>query len=185
MKQNIRTGIALTVTILALGLIFLPMIFDPQDSVQPQLPSRIPPPPPVPVLPQPEQSRPVILSNTPGINVPEEARAVEDARTENDPNEVTNAWREIPILDERGLPRGWSLRMGLFPGGDEAQEMLSQLLEAGYRAYIREQQTGPGSLRAVLVGPWLGRDTARNYQDRLAQEFGITGVILPFELQRF
>jgi len=180
LKQNIRTGIALTVTILALGLIFLPMIFDPQDTAAPQLPSRIPPPPSVPVLPEPEQSRPVILSNTPAINVPEEARAVEDARTEDE-----DRWREIPILDERGLPRGWSLRMGLFPGDDEAQQLLSQLLEAGYRAYIREQQSEPDSLRAVLVGPWLGRDTARDYQDRLTQEFGITGVILPFELQRF
>ncbi|MDE0507487.1 MAG: SPOR domain-containing protein [Gammaproteobacteria bacterium] len=180
MKQNVRTGIALTVTILALGLIFLPMIFDPQDTAAPQLPSRIPPPPSVPVLPEPEQSRPVILSNTPAINVPEEARAVEDARTE-----AADGWREIPILDERGLPRGWSLRMGLFPGDDEAQQLLSQLLEAGYRAYIREQQTGPDSLRAVLVGPWLGRDTAQDYQDRLAREFGITGVILPFELRRF
>lgn len=181
MKQNIRTGIAFTVLILALGLIFLPMIFDPQGTVQPQLPSRIPLPPSVPVLPEPVQSRPVILSGTPAINVPEEARAVEAPRTED----TADSWREIPILDERGLPRGWSLRMGLFPGEAEARQLLSQLLEAGYRAYIREQRTGPDSLQSVLVGPWLGRDTAQDYQDRLAQEFGITGVILPFELQRF
>ena len=185
MKQNTRTGIALTVLILALGLIFLPMIFDPRDTVQPQLPSRIPPPPSVPVLPEPVQSRPVILSNTPAINVPAEARAVEDARGGDASNEAANVWREMPILDERGLPRGWSLRMGLFPGDDEAQQLLSQLLEAGYRAYVREQRTGAGSTRAVLVGPWLGRDTARDYQDRLTRELGITGVILPFELQRF
>ena len=181
MKQNIRTGIALTVTILALRLIFLPMIFGPQDTIQPQLPGRIPPPPPVPALPEPVQSRPVILSGTPAINVPAEARAVEDARTAD----AADSWREIPILDERGLPRGWALRMGLFRGDDEAQQLLSRLLEAGYRAYVREQRDGSDSLQAVLVGPWLGRDTAGDYQDRLAQEFGITGVILPFELQRF
>ena len=181
MKRNIQTGVALAVTVLALGLIFLPMIFDPRDTIQPQLPSRIPPPPSVPVPPEPVQSRPVILSGTPAIDVPAEARAVEDARTAD----AADSWREIPILDERGLPRGWSLRMGLFPGDDEARQLLSRLLEAGYRAYIREQRDGPDSSRAVLVGPWLGRDTAGDYQDRLAREFGITGVILPFELQRF
>ncbi len=185
MKRNIQNGIGLTVLILALGLIFLPMIFDPRDTVQPQLPSRIPPPPPVPVLPEPVQSRPVILSSTPAINIPEEARAVEDARTGDAVNEVASVWREIPILDERGLPRGWSLRVGLFPGEDEAQQLLTRLREAGYRAYIREQRAGAGSTLAVLVGPWLGRDTARDYQDRLAREFGIAGVILPFELRRF
>ena len=181
MRQNIRTGIGLTVLILALGLIFLPMIFGPQDTVQPQLPGRIAPRPSVPVLPEPVQSRPVILSGTPEINVPAEERAVEAHRTED----AADNWREIPVLDERGLPRGWSLRMGLFPGDDEARQLSSRLQEAGYRAYIREQESGPGTLRAVLVGPWLGRDMARDYQDRLAQEFGITGVILPFELQRF
>ncbi len=181
MKQSIRRGIFFTVFVVALGLIFLPIIFDAEDTVQPQLPSRIPSPPVVPVLPEPVQSRPVILANTPAINVPAEAREVENARGGN----AVDGWREIPILDERGLPRGWSLRLGLFADAEEARQLLAQLLQAGYRAYIREQQTGPGPLNAVLVGPWLGRDTAQEYQGRLAREFGITGVILPFELQRF
>ena len=181
MKQSTQTGIALTVVILALGLIFLPMMLDPRDAAQPRLPSRIPPPPSVPVLPQPAQSRPVILSNTPAINLPGEARAVEDARTGDD----ADGWREIPILDERGLPRGWSLRVGLFPGEDEARQLLARLLAAGYRAYIREQRGGPDAPLAVLIGPWLGRDTALEQQARLAEEFGLAGVILPFELRRF
>lgn len=179
MKQSIRRGIVFTVVILALGLIFLPIFFDGQGTSLPQLPSRIPPPPEVPVLPEPVQSRPVILSSTPAINLSGETRNVEDART----GAAGDGWREIPILDERGLPRGWSLRLGLFADEEEAKQLLSQLLQAGYRAYVREQQADPGPLSAVLVGPWLGHDTARDYQARLEQEFGITGVILPFELQ--
>ena len=181
MKQIIRRGVLPAVVILALGLIFLPMIFDRRDSIQPQLPGRIPPPPSVPVLPEPVQSRPVILADTPAINVPADQRAVEEARTED----AADSWREIPILDERGLPQGWSLRLGLFAGEDEARQLLMQLREAGYRAYIRRQQNGQSPRQAVLVGPWLGRDTAREYQSRLENEFGIVGVILPFELQRF
>ena len=181
MKQTTRQAIVFTVVLLALGLIFLPMIYDGPDITQPQLPSRIPPPPVVPVLSEPVQSRPVILANTPAIDVPQEIRNVENART----GQEGDGWREIPILDDRGLPRGWSLRLGVFADAEEARQLLSELLQAGYRAYIREQQTGPGPLSAVLVGPWLGRDTARDYQARLAQQFGITGVILPFELQRF
>ncbi len=181
MKQIIRRGVLSAVVILALALIFLPMIFDRQDSIQPQLPSRIPSPPSIPVLPEPVQSRPVILADTPAIIVPADQRAVEEARTENG----ADNWLEIPILDDRGLPRGWSLRLGLFASEEEARRLLTQLREAGYRAYIRQQQAGPGPLQAVLVGPWLGRDTARDYQSRLEDEFGITGVILPFELRRF
>ncbi len=181
MKPDIKRSIVLAVLMLALGLIFLPMMLDPRDAAQPQLPSRIPPPPAVPVLPEPAQSRPVILADTPALDVPAEARVAEEARVEDSAAD----WREIPLLDERGLPRGWSLRLGLFADEDEAHRLLSQLLEAGYRAYIREQQAGPDLMRAVLVGPWLGRDAAQDYRARLAREFGVSGVILPFELQRF
>ncbi len=167
-------GIALA----ALALIFLPMIFDTPDAPQPRLQSRIPPPPTVPQLPEPVQSRPVILANTPAINVPADARAVEEAAGVDG----AAGWRELPILDERGLPRGWSLRVGVFAREAEARLLLERLLEAGYRAYIRPLQPDPGTPRTVLVGPWLGRDTAREYQDRLARELDINGVILPFAL---
>ncbi|MCG8414940.1 MAG: hypothetical protein MI746_12040, partial [Pseudomonadales bacterium] len=53
-----------TVVLLALALIFLPIIFDGQGSYQTPLSSRIPDPPQVAVLPEPVQTRPVIIADS-------------------------------------------------------------------------------------------------------------------------
>ena len=172
MKQHIRWISILTVFLLALGLIFLPMIFDTPQTEQAPLQSRIPPPPTVPALPEPVQSRPVILADTPAIIVPAEERAVADP---------AEPWREVPILDERGLPQGWSLQLGLFTG-PEARQLLDELMAAGYRAYIRQQPAGEPA-NAVLIGPWLTRESALEYQARLSEELNLTADIVPYELQ--
>ena len=175
MKQYLGRIIVLAVFILALGLIFLPMTYDAPEVAQPPLLSRIPPPPEVPELPEPVQSRPVILSDTPAIQVPAGERAVAQPR---------EAWREISTLDERGLPQGWSLGLGSFPE-NQAQQLLSQLMAAGFRAYLRVQESDPEPLHTVLVGPWLVQENARENQARLAQELGLTATIVPYALQEF
>ena len=50
--------------LLALALIFLPIIFDGEGSYQTTISSRIPDPPEIAVMPEPVQSRPVILSDS-------------------------------------------------------------------------------------------------------------------------
>ncbi len=176
MKQFFRRIVIPAVFLLALGLIFLPMIFDGEEPAQAPLTSRIPVPPAVPELAEPVQTRPVILADTPAINVPEEQRAVADP---------AQPWREIPRLDEQGLPRGWGLRLGQFSDAEQAEQMLERLLAAGYRAYIRRQQAESGALSLVLAGPWLARETALGYQAALAEELGISGAIVPYELPGF
>ncbi len=50
--------------LLALALIFLPMIFDGEGSYRPPLNSRIPDPPEIERMPEPVQTRPVIIADT-------------------------------------------------------------------------------------------------------------------------
>ncbi len=188
MKQLIKRTVIATVFLLALGLIFLPMIFDAPETRQPRLQSRIPPPPAVPVLPEPVQTRPLIIADTPAVIVPAEDRSVADP---------AEPWRELPILDEQGLPRGWSLRLGVF-AEPEARQLLDELTAAGYRGYIREQPfiestaaagANEAARSAVLVGPWLTRQTALDYQARLSADLagdpGLAATIVPYELRSF
>ena len=75
MNQGAKQRIVGTVVLLALALIFLPIIFDGEGSYQAPVSSRIPDTPIISILPEPTQSRPVIIGNVETIE-PEVAATV-------------------------------------------------------------------------------------------------------------
>ena len=212
MQQNTKQRIVGTVVLLACCLIFLPIVFDGKGSYEPALTSRIPDPPQITILPEPQQTRPVIIadSDVPAVALPEidadqpasatnqtsnsdsekaltvareEATAAGPDATESVPA-FTRQDETLPQLGEDGLPSGWSVRLGLFSNADNAAILLERLQEAGYRAYMREIESDEGRLRGVFVGPWLDRQLSADYQSSLQEEFQLAGIVVPYEMER-
>lgn len=71
MNQGTKQRIVGTVVLLALALIFLPIIFDGQGSYQAPLASRIPEQPVISILPDPTPVRPVLAIDNPPAEVAE------------------------------------------------------------------------------------------------------------------
>ena len=210
MQQNTKQRIVGTVVLLACCLIFLPIVFDGAGSYEPALTSRIPDPPQITILPEPQQTRPVIIadSDVPAVPPPEteadqpaSAEQISDSDAEiasTIAQETTAAGLEVsesvpaytrqdetlPQLGEDGLPSGWSVRLGLFSNADNAAILLERLQEAGYRAYMREIESDEGLLRGVFVGPWLDRQLSAGYQSSLQEEFQLAGIVVPYEMER-
>ena len=202
-----------TVVLLALALIFLPIIFDGEGSYQTTISSRIPAAPNVTVLPEPTQLRPVILADSDGPDeqvptlLPEQDSAqvggtvapqeTGTSALDNEPvaatavdpvevalNTITDSTRLGSVLDENGLPQGWSVRLGSFSNADNANALLDRLQEAGYRAYSRIIPVEQGDLTGVFVGPWLDRQTSNGYQQSLQDEFQLAGIVVPYEVEQ-
>ena len=210
MQQNTKQRIVGTVVLLACCLIFLPIVFDGEGSYEPALTSRIPDPTQITILPEPQQTRPVIIadSDVPAVPPPEteadqpaSAEQISDSDAEiasTIAQETTAAGPEVsesvpaytrqdetlPQLGEDGLPSGWSVRLGLFSNADNAAILLERLQEAGYRAYMREIESDEGLLRGVFVGPWLDRQLSAGYQSSLQEEFQLAGIVVPYEMER-
>lgn len=210
MQQNTKQRIVGTVVLLACCLIFLPIVFDGEGSYEPALTSRIPDPPQITILPEPQQTRPVIIadSDVPAVPPPEteadqpaSAEQISDSDAEiasTIAQETTAAGPEVsesvpaytrqdetlPQLGEDGLPSGWSVRLGLFSNADNAASLLERLQDAGYRAYMREIESDEGRLRGVFVGPWLDRQLSADYQSSLQEEFQLAGIVVPYEMER-
>ena len=191
-------------------MIFLPIVFDGEGSYEPALTSRIPDPPQITILPEPKQTRPVIIADS---DIPAVARsatdvdqtvstkqasdtgadtalniAQEDVDTVPEVSESlparTGQEGTLPQLGEDGLPTGWSVRLGLFSNADNAAVLLERLQNAGYRAYIRQIESDEGQLRGVFVGPWLNRELSAGYQSSLQREFQLAGIVVPYEMDR-
>ena len=210
MQQDTKQRIVGTVVLLACCMIFLPIVFDGEGSYEPALTSRIPDPPQITILPEPKQTRPVIIADS---DIPAVAPSATDvvqtvsAKQASDTGADTalNIAQEdtdtvpkisesvpartghegtIPQLGVDGLPTGWSVRLGLFSNADNAAVLLERLQNAGYRAYIREIESDEGQLRGVFVGPWLNRELSVGYQSSLQREFQLTGIVVPYEMER-
>ena len=196
MKQGTKQRIVGTVVLLALALIFLPIVFDGQGSYQNQMTSRIPEAPIVTILPEPQQFRPLIIADAePVAPDADPAPAVEPAQaivpaaqTDSSVVEVSTSvpafTREIPSLDRSGLPQGWSVRLGSFADAANANNLLQRLQAAGYKAYARSINSQQGTLTAVYVGPWLERMLVDDYQQRLQDEFQLAGMVVRYEVEQ-
>ena len=191
-------------------MVFLPIVFDGEGSYEPALTSRIPDPPQITILPEPKQTRPVIIadSDVPALAPPVtdadqpvsadqasstsagNAKTIAQGDTDVEPEvsesvpAYTGQEKTLPQLGEDGLPSGWSVRLGLFSNADNAAVLLERLQKAGYRAYIRQIESDEGQLRGVFVGPWLNRQLSAGYQSSLQEEFQLAGIVVPYEMER-
>ena len=206
MNQGAKQRIVGTVVLLALALIFLPIIFDGQGSYQAPVSSRIPETPIITLLPEPIQSRPVIVGNVETLEAdepevvtaaslieevaePVEAPAVAAATQEPastvEISESTAVFeREVPQLSDAGLPQGWVVRLGSFSDSENASKLVARLRDAGYKAYSRAMHSDQGALTGVFVGPWLDRGQVNEYQKKLQEEFSLAGLVVRYELER-
>ena len=192
MKQGTKQRIVGTIVIASLALIFLPIIFDGQGSHQTQTASRIPEQPVVPILPEPQQSRPVIISDadlvvTETKTEPERVtKTIEESAS--DLIEVSASesgfTRDIPTLNPAGLPNGWSIRLGSFSEASNATNLMQRLQTAGYKAYIRDIDSEQVELTGVFVGPWLERALVNDYIDQLRDEFQLEGMVVRYQLKQ-
>tara|TARA_B100001013_G_scaffold142247_1_gene84024 strand:+ start:154 stop:735 length:582 start_codon:yes stop_codon:yes gene_type:complete len=191
-KQGTKQRIAGTIVIASLALIFLPIIFDGQGSHQTQTASRIPEQPVVPILPEPQQSRPVIISDVDLVvteTKPEPERVTKTIEeSASDLIEVSASesgfTRDIPTLNPAGLPDGWSIRLGSFSEASNATNLMQRLQTAGYKAYIRDIDSEQVELTGVFVGPWLERALVNDYIDQLRDEFQLEGMVVRYQLKQ-
>jgi DedD protein len=202
LNQGAKQRIVGTVVLLALALIFLPLIFDGEGSYQVPVSSRITEPPIISILPEPTQSRPVIIGNVETIE-PEVAATVslieEVTELVEEPSvviataesvrdvEITESApvfsREVMQLSDAGLPQGWVVRLGSFSDSENASNLVTRLQDAGYKAYSRVMRSSQESLTGVFVGPWLDRGQVNEYQQKLQEEFSLAGLVVRYELE--
>jgi DedD protein len=187
LNQGAKQRIVGTAVLLALALIFLPIIFDGEGSYQAPVSSRIPEAPIISILPEPTQSRPIIVGNVETIEpdasaavslieevaelVEEPSVAIATQETVNDV-EITDApifSREVPQLSDAGLPQGWVVRLGSFSDSENASNLVTRLQDAGYKAYSRVMRSSQEALTGVFVGPWLDRGTGKRISTEAAR----------------
>ena len=191
--------------LIALAVIFLPMLFSRQDE-QRQIQVDAPTAPQIPVM-QPVQVEPVAVPEPQVIAqepVPEELPVVEQqvatapvapvvakpAVVAPKPPAVTPAQTvaQAPAkldttqkrVDPNGLPISWSVQLVSLSNRASADNLQKTLRNQGYNAYVRSS----GGMNRVFVGPLLERAEADRLRDLLGKQQNLKGFVVRFQPER-
>ena len=192
--------------LVALAVIFLPMLFSRQDE-QRQIQVDAPTAPQVPVLPQVQVEpvavpQPQVIAQEP---MPvEEVVATQPAPT---PAPVAPAVAKPPApapkapavtpaqtvaqapakldttqkrIDANGLPISWSVQLVSLSNRASADNLQKTLRNQGYNAYVRTS----GGMNRVFVGPLLERAEADRLRDLLGKQQNLKGFVVRFQPER-
>jgi len=180
--------------LVALGVVFWPIIFvEPGERSSPGR-VEIPPPPLIDTSPieppgqgdlraspevEPEagmaqaQETPlaegVLDANAP---VPSAASTPEPGARSTPPQQ--------PALDSSGLPVGWILQVATVSNAAKADELRDTLLASGEKAYVKKLETGGKVLYRVSIGPNVERARLERIQPQIDTRFGVKSLIVRY-----
>lgn len=202
MDKGLLQRIVGALVLVALAVIFVPMLFNREDDGRqvavdaPEMPDA----PAAPVIetqpvevPEPEaepfpeefeivEEGPTAESEvptTPISQVPVPSTEVEPAPAEPEPTttQAPVAPAEERRLDATNLPVSWSVQLASLSSRENADKLQKTLRSQGYNAYIR---TADGMNR-VFVGPLVERAEANRLRDQLQRQQKLDGFVVRFK----
>lgn len=189
--------------LLALAVIFVPMLLTREDDVR-QVAVDAPPMPETPTAPVIE-TEPVEVPQPAQEPFPEEYEIIEESLATSgaspDPikpepagagpsgqspaavaskPEVASQTDEPKRLDAASLPVSWSVQLASLSSRENAENLQKVLRSQGYNAYIRVA----GGNNRVLVGPLIEKAEAERLRDQLNRQHKLNGFVVRFEPER-
>jgi DedD protein len=197
LDKGLKQRIVGALVLLALAVIFLPMLLSRQDELQsvrvdaPAMP-RAPAMPQIemqPVIvpepqPLPEELQPIAEAPPPVEVAP--APAPEEPEPEPEPVVAAPAPDSAPTqapasrLDANSLPVSWSVQLASLSSRTGAETLQKTLRSQGYNAYIRHVD----GMNRVFVGPVIERTEANRLREQLNRQHKLSGFVVRFQPER-
>ena len=198
MDQMLKQRLIGAIVIIALAVIFIPMILEgPDDELSPRT-QDMPPPPTIDYqteveLPMPEETaepsesfadttteQEVSAIPEPPMSEPEAGIVETEAPAK--PAEPAVAKPTSPAIPSRSTtsitPGGWILQVGSFSQQANALSLRDRLKKSGYQASVKDVKAAGGTIHRVLVGPVSDRAAAEKLRNKLVSEQKLTAMVL-------
>ena len=176
METKLKYRIVGIVVLTALAVIFIPMIFNGSEQDRDTYMAEIP------AGPGYGQGRRVSV-----IDLQAEMRERERESTARlpaqmiDQTDYTDAAGRI--LDQNGLPIGWSLQVASFRDQENAVRLRASIRRLGHGCYVLRSLTNEGLFFQVLVGPSLDRNALLKVGQQLSTEMDLSVQIVRYRVE--
>lgn len=177
MDDGLKQRLIGAIVLLAIAVIFIPVLFDRNTLTPVDTTSQVPPMPQISIEPIPVAEPPVVaspaplpeqmfippepeLSNTSATDVADDlgnANTVVEETQESVKKAVHNQAPSAPSLNSAGVPNGWLLQVISYTEENKANSFRDELIAKNYPAYVRKTSTSKGVHFRVYIGPKLDR----------------------------
>lgn len=173
MDEQTRYRVTGSLLLVAVAIIFLPMLFDGEGLASIEIEPMSSPMDPPRVVPMADVA--------PASDF---IARVDDFRHSVDPDgflvESGTRFGE-PVLSEPGTSTSaWAVQLASFADQDNARKLRSRLREDGYEAFISTVRDGAQVRNRVAVGPLLNEIDALELQRELTQVYELDALLMAF-----
>ena len=183
MNDGLKQRIIGALVLIALCVIFIPVIFDEERIVPVDRKTQIPPAPlisPIPLPPAPERPEP---------KDPIVSKAIDGQFEIEDPKSIpvplatpaTPSPRPQKKESTTSLAKGWVLQVGSFNSEKRAVKLRDELIDDGYQSFIRSVSTESGEWSRLFVGPTINKDDVYRAKTAIDEKYQVQSIILRFK----
>lgn len=87
---------------------------------------------------------------------------------------------ERPVLDSDGIPVAWILQVASVSSASKADELRDRLLGLEQKAYVKKVERGKKALYRVYIGPKFERAQLEQLQADIDRQFGVKSMIVRY-----
>lgn len=169
MDEQIRQRLVGAAVLVALGVIFIPMLFDSPNKGwlgedRPLIP------------PQPHEIEELAEAPVPEIEPLPQARPDEPSEPPEREPVHTSETPRTEAKEER-LAR-WAVQVGSFSSRQNAIRLRDSLRQQGFQAYTEETEESGRHTTRVRVGPVLDEVRAKRLKDQLSAKADVEGILV-------
>jgi DedD protein len=179
-----------TIVLVAIGVIFLPDLFDGKKEHYQEQFASIPLQPEIAdqeeyaVIPEPEFED-VVLPQEPvsaviGDEGFELAPDSEMAAVVKSAEPLAVKPQPVELPKTNNIDSGWVVQLGVFRNFDNAHKLVADLRKAGFQAHVFPKQPKSGDLARVVVGPDVSKDKLSGQAVQLEKLTGLKGQLVRF-----
>jgi len=157
--------------LLALAVIFVPVIFD-RERIEPvDKRTQIPPAPHIESIEIEKALKPVSQ---------EKAVSAKEMYIPDD-QQAVDIQPEAPSVDNNGVPKSWIIQIASFRFEKRAEKLRDQLVKDGYAAFTRDIEKDGSKMTRLYVGPKLDKNILIRQKKEIEKKHKVSPILLRFE----
>ena len=198
LDSGLKQRIVGALVLLALMVIFVPMLLSRQDDLQrvvvdapampqspgmPQVdlePVEVPQPQLLPEEPVPMTDTELANASVPPVVPTKALKPAAISPVVATKPSVAEVPAPVSRLDANNLPISWSIQLASLSSRAGADSLQKSLRTAGYNAYVRNVE----GMNRVFVGPVIERAEADRLRDQLTRQQKLNGFVVRFQPER-